>query len=118
MIFQLRSSDPGEELWAARFKHSVLAPRFPPSWLVRRLPEEPRRISVAVWAGIRQPLAEAVVQRPEHRVLKTRHHDWKPWLPTENGFRELQSIDLLCGNDHHLKPLENGRLRDIHAVTG
>ena len=62
--------------------------------------------------------AEAIVQRPEHRVLKTRHHDWKPWLPTENGFREVQSIDLLCGNDHHLKPLENGPLRDIHAVTG
>jgi hypothetical protein len=30
-------------------------------------------------------------------------------LPTENDFRELQPIDLLCGNDHHLKHLENGR---------
>ena len=30
-------------------------------------------------------------------------------LPTENNFRELQPIDLLCGNDHHLKPLENAR---------
>ncbi len=54
--------------------------------------------------------AEAVVQRLDHRVLKTRHHGWKLWLHTENAFRELQPIDLLCGNDHHLKPLENGRL--------
>ena len=50
--------------------------------------------------------AEAVVRRLDHRVLQTRHHDWKPWLPTENGFRELQPIDLLYGNDHHLNPLK------------
>ena len=56
--------------------------------------------------------AKAVVQRLDHRVLKTRHHGWKPWLSTENGFRELQPIDLLCGNDHQMKPLKNGRLRE------
>jgi hypothetical protein len=54
--------------------------------------------------------AEAVVQRLDHRVLKTRHSGWKPWMSTENGFQELQPIDLPCGNNHHLKPLENGRL--------
>ena len=54
--------------------------------------------------------AEAVVQRLDHRVLKSRHSGWKPWLSTENGFRELQPIDLLCGNDYQLKPLENGTL--------
>ena len=73
-------------------------------------PAEP----VAVWADIRQPFTEAVVQRLDHRVLKTRHHDRKPWLPTENAFRELQPIDLHSGDDHHLMPLENGPLGDGH----
>jgi hypothetical protein len=59
--------------------------------------------------------AEAAVQRLDHHVLKTRAHDLKVWRHTENGFRELQPIDLLCGNNHHLQPLKNGRLSEGYA---
>ena len=54
--------------------------------------------------------AEAVVQRLDHRVLETRHHGLNRGCLYENGFRELQPIDLLRGNYHHLKPLKNGGL--------
>ena len=45
--------------------------------------------------------AKADVQRLDHRVLKTRHHDRIPCLPTENAFREPQPVDLQSGHDHH-----------------
>ena len=54
--------------------------------------------------------AQAVVQQEADRhVLETRHHGLNRGCLYENGFRELQPIDLPCGNDHHLKPLKNGR---------
>ena len=55
--------------------------------------------------------ALAVVQQEADRhVLETRHHGLNRGCLYENGFRELQPIDLLRGNHHHLKPLKNGRL--------
>ena len=54
--------------------------------------------------------AGAVVQRTGYHVLKTRHHGSKPYPSFENGFRELQLIDLSCNNHRHLKTLENGGL--------
>jgi hypothetical protein len=57
--------------------------------------------------------ALAVVQQEADRhVLETRHHGLNRRCLYENGFRELQPIDLLGGNDHHLKPLEYGPLRE------
>ncbi len=61
--------------------------------------------------------AGAVVQRTGYHVLKTRHHGSKPYPSFENGFRELQLIDLPCNNHRHLKTLENGRLRESITVT-
>ncbi|WP_231104527.1 hypothetical protein, partial [Acidithiobacillus ferrooxidans] len=48
------------------------------------------------------------------------HHGLNRGCLYENGFRELQPIDLLRGNYHHLKPLKNGPLRkrdrEYHTV--
>ena len=57
-----------------------------------------------------------VQQEADRHVLETRHHGLNRGCLYENGFQELQPIDLLCGNDHHLKPLKNGPLREGRGI--
>ena len=56
-----------------------------------------------------------VQQRADRHVLETRYNGLNGGCLYENGFRKSQPIDLLCGNDHYLMPLENDRFREISA---